>query len=121
MKRVTRRVEEKEKEYSCSFEGDHDLGQISGSARCQRTTREKRECDAKAREHKEEVKKERGVRKRKKRGREGEWEGEERKNGKGERRMCSEKITIPKDVCSREMDIEISSMRAPWKFLLILS
>lgn len=59
MKRVTRRVEDKEKEYSCSFEGDHDLGKISGSARYQRTTREKRECDAKARKHKQEVKKER--------------------------------------------------------------
>lgn len=78
----------------------------------------------KAREHKEEVKKERGVRKRKKREKEGEGEEGRRKEKwkrKRERRMCSEKITIPKDVCSREMDIEISSMRAPWKFLLILS
>lgn len=40
---------------------------------------------------------------------------------KRERRVRSEKITIPKDVCSGEMDIETSPMRAPWKFLLILS
>jgi len=36
----------------------------------------------------------------------------EREKERKERRMCWEKLAIPKDVCSGKMDIETSPMRA---------